>query len=325
MRVLMVTSEWPKLNAPTTTNFIRRQVESLQAAGVSVDVFAFRGRQNPYNYLAAWTRLRPLLTSGNYDLVHAQFGQSGILTFPKRLPLVVTLRGSDLLGIISDKSGRYTWRGRMLTQMSRFVASQSDAVIVVSDHMRQYLRTSAPVHVVPSGLDLEMFHPIPRDDARRKLGFDPNARLVLFVGRPHELRKRHDLAIAAVDILNQRLPAQLEIAWGVPHSKIPLFMGACDVLIMASKHEGSPNVVKEALACNLPVVSVPVGDVPERLRDVEGCEVTPDDRPESLAAALERVLRRAGRVDGRSAVQSLDESVLTQRVIEIYRAVLSRR
>ncbi len=83
--------------------------------------------------------------------------------------------------------------------------------------------------------------------------------------------------------------------------------------------------MKEALACNLPVVSVPVGDVPERLRDVEGCEVTPDDRPESLAAALERVLRRGGRVDGRSAVQSLDERVLTQRVIEIYRAVLPRR
>ena len=325
MRVLMVTSEWPKLNAPTTTNFIRRQAEAVQAAGVSVDVFVFRGKQNPYNYVAAWTRLRPLLTSGNYDLVHAQFGQSGILTFPKRLPLIVTLRGSDLLGIISDKSGRYTLRGRMLKGISRFVARQADAVIVVSDHMRQYLKTSAPIHVIPSGLDLELFRPMPQAEARSKLGFDPNARLVLFVGRPHELRKRHDLAIAAVDLLNQRLPARLEVAWGIPHSKVPLYMNACDVLIMASRHEGSPNVVKEALACNLPVVSVPVGDVRERVRHVDGCEVTTDDRPETLAAALERVLQRGGRVDGRSAVQALDEHVLTQRVIEIYRSVLQRQ
>src|SRR4051812_3149449 len=101
-------------------------------------------------------------------------------------------------------------------------------------------------------------------------------------------------------------------------------MNAADCLILTSMIEGSPNVVKEALACDLPVVSVPVGDVHERLRGVEGCEVTADDRPETIAAALERVLRRGGRVEGRAAVRQLDERILTQRVIEVYRSVLAK-
>lgn len=325
LRVLMVTSEWPAPGFPGTTNFIKRQAEFLQAAGVNVEVFVFRGSRNPYNYAAAWTRLRPRLNADRYDLVHAQFGQSGLLALPKRLPLVVTFRGSDLLGIVGDRHGRYTLAGRVLNQASRLVARRADAVIVVADHMRKNLKTAAPVHVVPSGLDLDLFRSTPRDEARRQLGMDPDERLVLFVGRQHQARKRYPLAREAVDLLNQRMPARLVLGWGVPHEKIPLYMSACDVLIVTSMQEGSPNVVKEALACDLPVVSVAVGDVRERLQNVDGCEVCADERPATIAAALERVLRRGGRIAGRAAVQHLDEHLLTEQVIEIYRSVLPRK
>jgi glycosyltransferase involved in cell wall biosynthesis len=104
---------------------------------------------------------------------------------------------------------------------------------------------------------------------------------------------------------------------------MPYLMNACDAMVFTSRQEGSPNVVKEALACNLPVVSVPVGDVPERLRGVEGCELCADDRPETIAAALERVLRRGGRCNGREAVTALSENLMAQRVIAIYRAALN--
>jgi len=197
--------------------------------------------------------------------------------------------------------------------------------------MRAQLRTAAPVYVIPSGLDLDLFRPIPKEVARKQLGMDSAARLVLFVGRTHQARKRYALAQTSVELLNERLAAageagvQLIVAWGVPHGQIPIYMNAADVLVVTSMQEGSPNVVKEALACNLPVVSVPVGDVPERLRGVAGSEVTADDRPETIAAALERVLSRGGRIDGRSAVRDLDERILTERVVEVYRSVLRDR
>lgn len=325
LRVLMITSEWPAPGFPRTTTFIKRQAEFLQAAGVAVDVFAFHGGKSPVNYAASWRRAQPLVRSGRYHLVHAQFGQSGLLALPKRLPLVVTFRGSDVLGIVGDGDGRYTVRGRALQRASRLVARRADAVIIVSDHMRSCFETDAPVHVIPSGIDLELFRPHPKDEARRRLGLDPDERLVLFVGRATQARKRFPLAQAAVDIVTRKLPARLVIGWGIPHEQMPLMMSACDALVVTSMQEGSTNVVKEALACDLPVVAVPVGDVPERLEGVDGCEVCYDERPEAIAAALERVLRRGGRVDGRSAVACLDETLLTERVIGVYRSVLDRR
>lgn len=325
LRVLMVTSDYPTNGRPRTTHFIKRQAEFLQAAGVDVEVFHFEGYKKLSNYARAWLRLRPHLERGRYDLVHAQFGQSGLLAFPKRLPLVVTLRGSDILGIVDDRTGRYTMKGRLLQTASRQVARRADAVILVSDHMRKVAGRTDSVHVIPSGIDLGLFRPIPRDEARQRLGISSTKRLVLFVGRPNQARKRFDLAKRSVEILDRTLPAELVLASCVPHVDIPYYMSACDALVFTSMQEGSPNVVKEALACDLPVVSVVVGDVETRLANIDGCELCRDDRPEALAAALERVLRREARINGRVRVAHLDETLLTQKVIAIYESVLGRR
>ena len=325
IRVLMITSAWPTPGAPRTTHFIKRQADFLRSAGVDVDVFQFRGDQRPDRYLAAWVRAQWRLATTRYDLVHAQFGQSGVLALPRRVPLVVTFRGSDLLGIVSDVDGRYTWKGRVAQWLSRLVARRADAVIVVSDHMKRFLPSAVSAAVIPSGLDLERFRPLPRDDARRALRLRLDGQYVLFVGRPTQARKRGDLARQAVELLDPSWGVELITAWGVPHDDIPLYMNACDVLVCTSMQEGSPNVVKEALACDTPVVSVPVGDVPTRLAGIEGCELCADDRPETIAAALARVFRRGQRIRGRHTVASLDESLLTQQVIAIYRSVLARR
>ncbi len=325
LRVLMITSEWAS-DPGHTAHFIARQVRFLRAAGVDVDVFAFRGGRRPLRYLTAWAQLRRRLAGNGprYDLVHAQFGQSGLLALPKRLPLVVTFRGDDLFGILG-KSGRPTPAGRLLQWLSRRVARRADAAILVSAHLQQYLSPAVAVHIVPSGLDLELFRLIPRDEARRHVGLSPDARLVLFVGDPADPRKRYDLARQAVDVLNRTMPADLVIGWRVPHDAMPFYMNACDALVFTSREEGSPNAVKEALACDLPVVSVAVADVPLRLQGIPGCEVSADEAPETIAAALERSLSRnersAGR--GREAASQLDERLLTSRVIDIYRSVLA--
>jgi len=325
IRVLMITSEWPVPDGrPRTTHFIKRQAEFLQAAGVDVDVFPFKGAGRPWNYVKAWLRVRRRVARGQYDLVHAQFGQSGLLAFPKRVPLVVTFRGDDLQGI-EDARGRLTLGGRLLKLACQAIARRSDTTIVVSEHMKQLVHPSVPTRVIPSGLDLRLFRPMPRDEARLRLGMPLDKRLVLFAGDPTLPRKRFALARAALDVLNRSLAAELVVAWGVPHGDVPCFMSACDALVFTSMQEGSPNVVKEALACDLPVVSVAVGDVPARLRGVAGCELCADDRPETIAAALERVLRRRQRIAGHDAVQELDEHKLTQEVIAIYRTVAARR
>jgi teichuronic acid biosynthesis glycosyltransferase TuaC len=321
IRVLMVTSEWLWNSWGGPAVFIARQAEFLRREGVEVDLFPFRGARDPRNYLAAWKEVRRRLDRGGYDLVHAQFGQSGSTALPKRVPLVVTYRGDDLEGIIGEQ-GRYIPSGWLLRSVSRLVARQADATIVVSEHMKRYLPGSVQAHVMPSGIDLELFRPEPRDAVRVRLGLPLDSKLVLFVGNPALARKRHGLAEAAVRRVSQTMPVRLLVGWEMPHRQIADLMNASDALVLTSMQEGSPNSVKEALACNLPVVAVPVGDVSLRLRGVEGCELCADDRPETIGTALERVLRRGERIDGRSAVEHLDERLLTQRLIGIYRSVL---
>ncbi|MGH7547197.1 MAG: glycosyltransferase [Gemmatimonadales bacterium] len=323
VRVLMITSGWPQPGKPQTTHFVKRQAEFLQRAGVDVEVFHFRGAKKLMNYVAGWIRARRRLRRGHFDLVHAQFGQSGLLALPRRAPLVVTYRGSDLLGIVGT-GGRYTRLGRVAQWLARFVARRADAVIVVSEHMKAELPRSVPAMVLPSGLDLNLFRPVPVEQARRLLELPLDKRLILFAGDPAQPRKRYHIAQRAVEILNRSLDAEMIIAWGVPYPQMPLYMSACNALVFTSMQEGSPNVVKEALACDLPVVSVDIGDVPERLRGIAGCELCPDDRPETIAAALERVLRRGARVAGREAVRHLDEHDQTARLIALYRTVLQR-
>jgi teichuronic acid biosynthesis glycosyltransferase TuaC len=321
MRVLMVTSDWLWNSWGGPAVFIARQVEFLRREGIEVDLFPFRGARQPRNYALAWREVRRRLNGGTYDLVHAQFGQSGLTALPKRVPLVVTFRGDDLEGIIGE-NGRYVPAGWLLRFISRVVARQADAAIVVSEHMKRYLPGSVPAHVLPSGIDLELFRPEPQDETRRRLGLPEEQRLILFVGNPALARKRFALAQAAVDILNHSIPARLIVGWELPHRDIAALMSACDALVCTSMQEGSPNSVKEALACNLPVVSVRVGDVALRLRGISGCELCPDDRVETIAAALERVVRRGTRIDGRSAMKHLDERALTRRLIDIYQSVL---
>ena len=324
IRVLMVTADWPdRASWGGTATFIPRQVEFLRAAGVLVDVFSFWGKKQLSKYGAAWWEVHRRLRRGSYDLVHAQFGQSVLVALPTRLPLVVTFRGDDLEGIMSDTEERFTPLGKLLPLLSRLGARLADATIVVSAHLQRCLPPSVQARVIPSGLDFKRFRPIPQDVARRRLGLPLEGRLVLFVGDPELPRKRYRLARQAVAQLNAALPAELVLGWAKPHTEIPYFMNACDALVFTSLQEGSPNVVKEALACNLPVVSVAVGDVPERLRGIEGCEICADDRGETIAAALERVLRRGGRVAGRAAVQALDERAITEQVIAVYRAALA--
>ncbi len=323
MKVLIVTSEWPSDEHRNYVPFLDEQVTQLRNAGVEIEVFWFRGRANPLRYASAWWRLRQAHNLSDFDLVHVHFGQSGLVALPCQVPLVVTMHGSDLHGL-PRADGRLTPQGRLLRTISRFVARRATRVIVVSAQLLAMLPAGIEAEIIPCGIDLEVFSPKPMAAARADLGLPAGGKLVLFAGDPSNPIKRHSLAVEVTARLDPGLRATLVTLHGRGHSQVPLFMNACDALLVTSFHEGSPMVVKEALACGLPVVSVPVGDVIERTQGIPECRVGRNDDPGELAFVLEEVLRNSSRADkGRASVHDLGHPAVTQLILDVYSQTIS--
>jgi glycosyltransferase involved in cell wall biosynthesis len=178
------------------------------------------------------------------------------------------------------------------------------------------------VRIVPNGVDTERFKTMERDAARRQLGWPLESEVVLFATVRGHPRKRLGLAQQVTEKLNVNgHKVEFKIMQGVPHEQVPIWMNAADVMLLTSVHEGGVNVVKEAMACNLPIVSVDVGDVRERLNGVEPGAVVNDD-PDALASALEEVLREKGRSNGRDHLSEVTLPAVSRRLKEFYFDVL---
>jgi glycosyltransferase involved in cell wall biosynthesis len=322
IRVLMITCEWPDTQNPYLVPFLVDQINSLRKAGVSIKIFSFRGSKNPANYIRAWSSVRKILKREQIDLIHAHFGQSGIIALPKLRPLIVTFHGSDVLGEYSPR-GTYTLASHLLRVVSKFVAFFSDEVIVVSDTLREKLLKKRPCHVIPCGINIDIFRPMDKIEARNQLHFSLDKQLILFAGQSEFPVKRFDLAKTAVSLLRDSNIELLAVS-NVPHNTMPLYMNACDALLMTSLHEGSPTIIKEALACNTPIVATDVGDVRERIGGVKGCIVCHDDQAKTIADALRQVLTDGPIDNGYIAAKSFELGVISQQIIAVYHQVLAK-
>lgn len=317
MKILIITTEWERYPGDISGIHVRQQVERLREAGLEVDVFPFRGEKNPLNYWQAMRELKKL-NLAQYDLIHAHHGQAGIVALAQKIrPVVVTFHGSDLQGIRTS-SGQVTLTGYALKAASRWVARRADAIILVAEHLAAQLPRGVTYQVIPAGINLDAFHPMPQAEARRALNLPQGKKLVLFVGDPARTEKRFWLAEKTVSLLPNEFNAQIIVAHGVPPREMPLYMNACDALLVTSSTEGSPNAVKEALACDLPIVSTDVGDIRARVTHINGCIVCKDSSPESLGQALIKILTNTRRINGRVFVIELDEKFLIQKVINVY-------
>jgi glycosyltransferase involved in cell wall biosynthesis len=305
------------LNLVSTVNarFYEQQVKVLEDRGIDCTTATPPGdhlaREEVTERSAGdYLRFIPEVISESldgYDIVHANYGLTAPAALAQvRLPVVLSLWGSDLMG-------EYGW-------LAKQCARYCEAVIVMSDEMAREL--SEPCHVIPHGIDMDRFAPRPREEVRAQLGWDPEARHVLFPYPPSHEVKNHPRAERVVERASGLVDADvnLQVVYGVPHVEVPTYMNASDALVLTSDREGSPNSVKEALSCNLPVVSTDVGDVAERLDGVSPSHVSDDD--DELVSALADVLADPRRSNGREAVRDISLNQMGERIEDVYESVL---
>jgi glycosyltransferase involved in cell wall biosynthesis len=308
MRILsLVTSDHAR--------FYRQQVAGLRNRGHEVDVVSVPGRPVEDGVavggrsVSTYAKYFPRAVAAardDYDLVHANYG----LVAPAAVvqpfhPVVVSLWGSDLLG-------EYGWLSRLCSRLA-------DAVVVMSEEMADAVDRDS--HVVPHGVDLEKFRPLPQSAARAELGWDPDGCRVLFPYGPSREEKDFPRAERGVERARSRLdgPIELQTMSGVPHDRVPWYMNAADAMVLTSQSEGFPNTVKEAMACNLPVIAADVGDVADHLDDVVHSTAASDD--ETLARTLAEALRAGERSDGRDAIARYGLENQLDRIESVYESV----
>jgi glycosyltransferase involved in cell wall biosynthesis len=183
------------------------------------------------------------------------------------------------------------------------------------------LLDSSNVTVIPCGIDLDGIKPIPVAEARQQLGLPLDKLLVVWVGDHRRAEKRYSMMEQSVDLVRRDMPeVELVLVSGLPHDVVPVYMSACDVLGLTSAHEGSPMVIKEAMACNLPIVSVDVGDVASVIGQTENCYLV-EPTPEAVAEKLRLVLSNRQRTNGRSTIGSMDSDAIARRIVQVYEQV----
>jgi glycosyltransferase involved in cell wall biosynthesis len=250
-----------------------------------------------------------MISRGNYDLIHAHYSFSGyIAALASQKPVVCSLMGSD---VFQQK----IW-GRCLTKLfSRFFWQ---GTIVKNTEMQRELKKSV---CIPNGVDFENFRQIPKVEALKKTGFDPDFRHIIFVAQqPNAYVKNLPLAKKAVAQLKNNSIC-LHTVSGIAFEMLPYFFNAADLLLLTSLSEGSPNVIKEAMACNCPIVATDVGDIREIVKGTRGCFLTGFDSAD-VAEKITLALAFKGRTNGRENIRHLGNRLIARKIINVYKSVL---
>lgn len=296
------------------------QAQSLRDEGIHVDEFSIRKR-GARAYASSAVELRTFLRGASYDIVHAHYGLCGVVAALARAPekLVVSFMGTDVLCPV-DARGRATLHGKALVKLALWPVRKYDFVIAKSAEIQAVLPQGVRSTVIPNGVDLEFFRPAPKADARRTLALPADRPVAIWVSDPSRPEKNFPLAEEAIRRLGEGAP-DLQVVHGVDAEKLRDYYNAADCLLLTSFHEGSPNVVKEAMACNCPVVSTDVGDVAQVIGDTEGCYRTTFDAGE-IARKVAAACARRERTNGRDRVAHLDKALIARRIVDVYEKVL---
>ena len=325
MKLLIVGNNKPGRFAP----FVEEQARALQLQGCEVVFFGVQGK-GILGYLRCLPALRRAIQQHQPNLIHAHYGLSGLLSnLQRRVPVVTTYHGSD---INKPNILRFSKIAMRLSAHNIFV-SQRNVTLALSPNSLITYRLKKRYTLLPCGVNL----PLPWCElqtqwveqltlnqwVQRKL--DKDVKYVLFAGAFDNAVKDASLAKAAInELANEGAKVELIELKGYNRDQVNALMYNCDTLLMTSKTEGSPQVIKEAMACGCPIVSVDVGDVAERVSGVEGCYVVPSREPKDIAQALLKAIAYEGKTNGREKIieMGLSNEQVAKRLVEIYERLL---
>jgi len=307
MKVLFVSSGRKGRVSP----LIKNQGDSLIDTGIEIHYFLIK--PGIKNYFSSIFQIRNIFKNNNFDLIHAHYSLSGFAaSLGGKYPVVVSLLGSD-----AYKPFILRWLTRM------FSYYRWDKTIVKTSRMKEVLNLKN-AEVIPNGVNIERFKPLSKDTSREKINCFTNNKILIFASDPNRKEKNYKLAIDTIKYLNMN-DIELIPVFDVPNSEMPYYLNASDVLILTSKYEGSVNVVKEAMACNVPIVSTDVGDVKQNTYGLKGCFVC-ESNPASLADGLLKAFSSGNHTNSRERIMELrlDSISIAKKVINIYNQILDK-
>jgi glycosyltransferase involved in cell wall biosynthesis len=305
MKILFVSSGNSKNGI---SPIIKNQGESLKNYGLELDFFTIKGK-GIKGYLKSIPVLREFLkNNGSYDVVHAHYWLSAIVaSLAGSKPMVVSLMGDD----VKAKS----WFKWIIYFFNFFSWSK---IIVKSKDMYNSLGLNK-ADIVPNGIDMNRFKPIEQSIAIAELGWDSTKRHILFTSDPKRVEKNFKLTKEAFDIIDDE-NLELHYLKDVPNEKIFYYYNASDVVVLTSLWEGSPNAIKESMACSRPIVATDVGDVKDVLSKTKGCYISTFE-PEDVASKIKKALKFKGKTTGREDIQYLKSELVAKKIVNIYNSV----
>lgn len=318
MKVLHITCNYPTQEYPVFGIFVKEQVESLQRIGVDCDVFFSNGKEEGgmKAHKASIKKVRDLLKDNHYDIVHCHHSISGLIL----LMSGGAFRNKCVVSYQNDPTREFG--GKWLFSLLYPFFNK-----IIIKNTSPYLKKKKVVYL-PNGTNADFFRPMDKEECKVKLGWDKDKHYILYMdsNKGTRTQKRHDRYIQTLDIVKKEIPNIVSIELSnTPRQEIPIYMNACDLHLMTSDFEGSPNSVKECLCCNTPVVCTDVGNVKDMMGDIPGCYVTKEKDASELAECVIKVLTSTEKFNGRELFLAKGYGIekVAVRLENLYQSIIS--
>lgn len=313
MRILLVARYKQGFNKHMMP-FVDEQGEAIRSLGNEVDYFLVEGK-GLFSYFSAKKPFLQKIKSFNPDIVHAHYGLSGITAvLQEKVPVVTTFHNGETLGFKQNL-------------LSSAFSLRASYMVYVAQHIydKAFYKRKKDFSIIPCGVNLDECVITDYDTARFELGFDKKKKYILFGGAFENLRKNYPLLKQGVELLQRDDVVVLEMK-GLTRPEVSKLMSACDLFALPSKSEGSPQALKEAMACNCPIIATDVADIRHLLGDVKGHFICSFD-PENVASVLDSALEFEGRTLGRNRIieLGLDNRQVAEKLIRIYSQILKEK